>query len=56
MLQASVLIAGFALWCAGANLKRNRALRRWVSPTILTVGGYAIVLGVALCFRAALSA
>jgi hypothetical protein len=56
MLQASILIAGLALWCAGASLKRHRALRRWVSPAMLTMGGYAIVLGVALCFRAALSA
>jgi hypothetical protein len=56
MLQASILIVGVALWFAGASLKRHRAMRRWVSPTILTMGGYAIVLGVALCFRAALSA
>ena len=56
MLQASTLIAGLALWCAGSSLRRHRMLRRWISPTILTMGGYAIVMGVALWFRAVLAA
>ena len=56
MLQASILIAGVALWSAGTCLRRRRALRRWVSPTILTMGGYAIVMGIALSFRAVLAA
>jgi hypothetical protein len=56
MLQASTLIAGLALWCAGASLRRHRVFRPWISPAILTMGGYAIVMGGALWFRAVLSA
>lgn len=56
MLQASTMIAGLALWCVGANLKRREELRPWISLTILAVGGYAIVMGLALSLRTMLTA
>lgn len=56
MLQASTLFAGVALWCVGATLKRREELRPWVSPTILAIGGYAIVMGLALSLRTMLTA
>ena len=55
-LQLSTLIAGLALWYAGACLRHRQDMRPWLSPTALAFGGYAIVMGVALCLRTALSA
>jgi hypothetical protein len=55
-LQLSTLIAGLALWYAGACLRHRQDMRPWISPTALAFGGYAIVMGVALCLRTALSA
>ena len=55
MLQAITLLLGVALWSAGTSLRRQPALSPWMPATVLTAGGYIIVVGLALALKAGLA-
>ena len=55
MWPASTLILGVALWSAGTSLLRHKTFGHWIPTMILTAGGYAIIFGIALVFRAGLT-